>query len=65
MNLQALLAVLFFGGVLTVILLVIYRGAMQSHKRGELGSDGIRVLRWAILGQLAIYGILAITAFVV
>lgn len=65
MNPQALAAVAAFGGVLLLILLVLYRGALRAHQRGELGADGIRVLRWAILGQLAIYGILALTALII
>jgi hypothetical protein len=65
MNVQALAAVAVFGGVLTLILVYLYVGAVGAHKRGELGADGVRVLRWAIFGQLVIYGILAITAFVV
>ena len=65
MNVQALASVAAFGSVLVLILVYLYVGAVGAHRRGELGADGVRVLRWAILGQLVIYGILAITAFIV
>jgi hypothetical protein len=65
MNLEALSSVVALGGILTIILLAIYAGATRAHRRGELSADGIRILRWAIVGQLAIYGLLAITAFIV
>lgn len=62
MNVAALIAV----GVFTVVLLSIfgalYISAAKSHKRGEMGVEGVRLLRWAVLGQLALYAILAVTA---
>lgn len=42
---------------------VLYRMAAASHAKGELDFEGIRLLRWALLGQLVIFVILALTAF--
>jgi hypothetical protein len=63
MNLGALEAVIAFAGALFLVFGLLYRMAVASHSRGELGYEGIRLLRWALLGQLVILGILAITAF--
>ncbi|HEX5451666.1 MAG TPA: hypothetical protein VFW86_04690 [Candidatus Limnocylindrales bacterium] len=63
MNGQALLAVVVFGGALLVIFGFLYREAVRNYRRGELDMDGIRLLRWALLGQLVIYLLLAATAF--
>jgi hypothetical protein len=63
MNLAALLAVVAFGVAVLAIFGALYVGATQSYRRGELGFDGIRLLRWALLGLCAIYVLLAITAF--
>jgi len=63
MNLGALAAVIAFAGALFLVFGLLYRMAVASHSRGELGYEGIRLLRWALLGQLVILGILAITAF--
>ena len=63
MNTSALVAILAFAGALLAVFGVLYRMAAKSHARGELGYDGIRILRWALLGQLAIFAILALTAF--
>ncbi len=63
MNATALLAVVVFGGALLAIFAVLYRGALQSYERGELGYEGIRLLRWTLAGQLVIYALLAVTAF--
>ena len=63
MNLAALLAVAAFAGALLAIFGALYVGAVRSYHRGELDAEGIRILRWAMLGQLLIYVLLAITAF--
>jgi hypothetical protein len=62
-NPEALVAVLAFAGVMLAIFGALYVGAARSYRRGELDFEGIRVLRWALLGQLAIYALLAVTAF--
>jgi hypothetical protein len=62
-NLGALIAVIVFAGVLLAIFGILYLGAWRSYARGELDIQGIRVLRWALLGHIAIYILLAITAF--
>jgi len=33
------------------------------YAKGELGPEGLGILRWALAGQLAIFAVLAITAF--
>jgi hypothetical protein len=38
-------------------------GAARSYRRGELDFEGIRILRWALLGLISIYVLLAVTAF--
>jgi hypothetical protein len=43
--------------------IVVRRGAVRSYERGELGFEGIRILRWGMAGQVAIYAVLALTAF--
>ena len=63
MNVTALLAVLVFAAALLAIFGTLYVGAVRAHERGELNGDGVRILRWAIAGQLVIYALLAITAF--
>ncbi len=63
MNLNALFAVFLFAGALLMVFEFLYRGAARSHARGELGYEGIQLLRWALLGQLVIFAILGITAF--
>jgi len=35
----------------------------QSHAKGELPFEGIRMLRFALLGQLISFTILAVTTF--
>jgi hypothetical protein len=62
-NLAALLAVLAFAGVMLAIFGTLYVGAARSYRRGELDFEGIRILRWALLGQFSIYVLLAVTAF--
>lgn len=63
MNVAALVAVFAFGGALVAIFGALYRGAFMSYRRGELDFAGIRLLRRALLGQLLILGVLALTAF--
>ena len=63
MNTSALAAIAVFAGALLAVFGVLYRMAARSHARGELSHDGILILRWALLGQLAIFAILALTAF--
>ena len=63
MNVGALVSVVVFAGSLLAIFGVLYREASRSHARGEMGMDGIRILRWALLGYLALYILLAVTAF--
>jgi len=62
MDLAALLASAFFAAVLLAVLGGLYASARRSQRRGELGEDGLRLLRWAIAGQLALYVVLAVTA---
>ena len=63
MNVAALLAVLIFAGVLSIILGTLYRGAVRSYRRGEVDFEVIRLLRWALLGHAVIYLLLAVSAF--
>jgi len=63
LNISALVAVVAFAGALLAIFGALYREASRSHARGEMGMDGIRILRWALLGYLALYVLLAVTAF--
>ena len=63
MNVGALVAVVVFAGALLAIFGALYREASRSHARGEMGIDGVRILRWALLGHVALYVLLAVTAF--
>ncbi len=63
MNISALLAVVVFASLLLAIFGALYVGASRSHRRGELGMEGITLLRWALLGHLCLYALMAITAF--
>ncbi len=63
MNVNALVAVVVFAGALLAIFGALYWEAIRSHNRGEMGMDGIRLLRWALLGYIALYALLAVTAF--
>ncbi len=63
MNLGALIAIALFAGVLLLVFGILYMGAAKSRTRGELDAEGIRILRWALLGHLTIFAILAVTAF--
>jgi cytochrome bd-type quinol oxidase subunit 2 len=62
-NLSALVAIFLFAGALLLVFGLVYQGAARSRARGELSNEGIRVLRWALLGQLIIFVVLGITAF--
>jgi len=62
-NVAALLAVVVFASVLLAIFGALYVGAVRSYERGELDFEGIRLLCWALVGQLVIYALLAVTAF--
>jgi len=62
-NVAALVAVLAFAGVMLAIFGALYVGAARSYGRGELDFEGIRILRWALLGLISIYVLLAVTAF--
>jgi len=55
-NLAALLAVFAFAGVMLVIFGTLYAGAVRSYHRDELGFEGIRILRWALVGLIALAG---------
>ncbi|HUK79533.1 MAG TPA: hypothetical protein VLU91_02590 [Nitrososphaerales archaeon] len=63
MNTSALLAVFLFAGALLIVFGWVYRGATKSMAKGELSNEGIRILRWGLLGHVAIFVVLAITAF--
>lgn len=63
MNVAALVAVILFAGTMLAIFGALYIGAVRSCERGELAFEGVRILRWALAGQLFIYVLLAITAF--
>ncbi|HUI23175.1 MAG TPA: hypothetical protein VLY82_02145 [Nitrososphaerales archaeon] len=63
MNTSALVAVALFAGALLLVFGLLYRIALKSYAKGELGADGIGILRWALVGQLAILTVLAMTAF--
>jgi hypothetical protein len=62
-NVAALVAVFAFTVLMLAIFGTLYRGAVRSYRQGELDFEGIRILRWGMLGQVAIYAILALTAF--
>lgn len=64
LNVDALIAVALFAGVLLAIFGVLYTGASRSHARGELGIEGVRILRWALVGYAVIYLLLAVTALI-
>jgi hypothetical protein len=63
MNEIALIAVIVLAMALLSIFGVLYRGAVRSCARGEMDVQGIRILRWALLGHVTLYVLLAITAF--
>lgn len=59
----ALLTVLVLSGALLAIFGALYLSASRSQKRGELDAEGLRILRWALLGHLILNVLLALTAF--
>ncbi len=63
MNVPALVAVGIIGGACLVIFGLLYAGAVRSQRAGELAAEGVRILRWAVAGQLVLYALLALTAF--
>lgn len=63
MNYSALAAIAAFAGALLLVFGALYRMAVRSYAKGDLDFEGIRILRWALVGQLAIFAILTITAF--
>lgn len=63
MNPSALLAVGFFAAILLAVFGSVYVGVVRSHRRGELDASALRILRWALLGHLALDALLAATAF--
>lgn len=62
-NVGALVAVVVLAAAFLAIFGSLYRGAVRAFARGELDAAGVRILRRAVLGQLAIYIVLALTAF--
>lgn len=63
MNGAALVAILVLAAAFLAIFGSLYLGAVRSQRRDELDEAGVRILRWAVLGQLCIYVVLAVTAF--
>lgn len=63
MNGAALVAIALLAAAFLAIFGSLYLGAVRSHRLGELDAAAVRILRWAVLGQLCIYAVLAITAF--
>ena len=63
MNVDARVATFLLAGALLSVFGALYRMAARSHARGELGLEGMGLLRWALAGQLAIFVVLGITAF--
>jgi len=63
LNVAALIAVAVFAAALLSIFGALYLGASRSHSRGEMDIEGIKILRWALMGYVVLYVLLAITAF--
>lgn len=63
MNLGALVATVLFAGALLTVFGYVYLGAARSRARGEMSDEGMRILRWGLVGQLAIFVVLGVTAF--
>ena len=63
MNLSALIAVAVFAAALLSIFGALYVGASKSYAKGEMDIEGIRLLRWMLLGHVTLYILLGITAF--
>lgn len=62
MNLDALVAIFAFAGAVIGIFGWLYAGASRSFAHGELGAGGVRLLRWALVGYVVIFVLLATTA---
>ena len=65
LNASALIFVGVFAVALLSIFGAIYIGASKSQKKGEMGYEGILILRWALLGFATLYILLALSAFLV
>jgi hypothetical protein len=65
LNIIALIAIFIFAVVLLSIFGSLYIGAFRSYKRGEMDYEGIKLLRWGLLGYIVLYIILATTALLV
>ncbi len=63
LNTDALVAVVAFAGALLLVFGLLYRMAARSVARGELSPEGVMILRWALVGYLAIFAVLAVTSF--
>lgn len=57
LNIGALIA-----AALLSIFGAVYSETSRSHKRGEMNADGLGILRWARLGYIILFILLAITA---
>ncbi|MHB8585660.1 MAG: hypothetical protein ACYDDF_07475 [Thermoplasmatota archaeon] len=62
MNVQALLAVIVFAGVLLAIFGILYRIARRAREAGEIDDRSLRVLRMAFLGHVVLNAILVLAA---
>ena len=62
-NVPALVATAGFAVLTIGIFGAIYLGAVQSVREGALDEGTTRVLRWALVGHVVIYALLAVTAF--
>ncbi len=65
MNVSALIAVGVLAAALLSIFGSLYMVALKSHRRGEMDIEGIKILRWALVGHITLYLLLAITAFLI
>ena len=63
MNGTALVAIIVLAAAFLAIFGSLYLSAVRSQLRDELDATAVRILRWAVLGQLCIYVVLALTAF--
>jgi hypothetical protein len=62
-NGTALVAIIVLAAAFLAIFGSLYLSAVRSQLRDELDATAVRILRWAVLGQLCIYVVLALTAF--
>ena len=64
LNVSALIAVAVFAvALLSIFGAPVHRSGKKPCARGEIDIEGIRIFRWAILGYITLYVLLAITAF--